>query len=228
MAGSGTSAAWNGWPQGWAENKPIFRVAGSNRGQERSVQALSSADIFLFEGFRLDRRGLFWGDKDAAAAPVEIGSRALDVLRALVERPGDLLSRHEIVAAAWPGMMVDDNNLTIQIATLRRLLDPDGARGSRIQTVPGRGYRFIAPVTRVESWRRLLHPAQRLSIAVLPFSNLSDDREQQYFSDGITEDLTTDLSRLPHMSVISRNTAFTYRNKRIDTRQTDRYQTDRR
>jgi TolB-like protein/Flp pilus assembly protein TadD len=61
--------------------------------------------------------------------------------------------------------------------------------------------------------------APRLSIVVLPFANLSDDREQQYFADGITEDLTTDLSRLVGMLVISRNTAFTYRDKRVDTKQ---------
>src|SRR5271169_5127659 len=64
--------------------------------------------------------------------------------------------------------------------------------------------------------------APRLSIVVLPFTNLSDDREQQYFADGITDDLTTDLSRLANMFVISRNTAFTYRNKPIDTRQIGR------
>jgi len=64
--------------------------------------------------------------------------------------------------------------------------------------------------------------APRLSIVVLPFANLSDDREQQYFADGITEDLTTDLSRIPHMFVISCNTAFTYRNKRADTKQIGR------
>jgi TolB-like protein/class 3 adenylate cyclase/tetratricopeptide (TPR) repeat protein len=62
----------------------------------------------------------------------------------------------------------------------------------------------------------------RLSIVVLPFANLSDDPEQQYFADGMTEDLTTDLSRIPHMLVISRNTAFTYRNKPIDTKQIGR------
>ena len=69
--------------------------------------------------------------------------------------------------------------------------------------------------------RPILHPpvAPRLSIVVLPFANLSDDREQQYFADGITEDLTTDLSRIPHMFVISRNTAFTYRDKAVDTKQ---------
>jgi adenylate cyclase len=65
-------------------------------------------------------------------------------------------------------------------------------------------------------------PPPRLSIVVLPFTNLSDDREQQYFADGITEDLTTDLSRLENMVVISRNTAFTYRNKPIDTKQIGR------
>jgi TolB-like protein len=64
--------------------------------------------------------------------------------------------------------------------------------------------------------------APRLSIVVLPFTNLSDDREQQYFADGITEDLTTDLSRLENMFVISRNTAFTYRNKAVDTKQIGR------
>jgi TolB-like protein/thioredoxin-like negative regulator of GroEL len=64
--------------------------------------------------------------------------------------------------------------------------------------------------------------APRLSIVVLPFTNLSDDREQQYFADGITEDLTTDLSRLENVFVISRNTAFTYRKKRVDTKQIGR------
>jgi adenylate cyclase len=64
--------------------------------------------------------------------------------------------------------------------------------------------------------------APRLSIVVLPFANLSDDREQQYFADGITEDLTTDLSRLANMFVISRNTAFTYKDKRVDTKQIGR------
>jgi hypothetical protein len=64
--------------------------------------------------------------------------------------------------------------------------------------------------------------APRLSIVVLPFTNLSNDPEQQYFADGITEDLTTDLSRLPDMFVISRNTAFTYQDKRVDTKQIGR------
>jgi TolB-like protein len=63
-----------------------------------------------------------------------------------------------------------------------------------------------------------MRPVPRLSIVVLPFANLSDDREQQYFADGITDDLTTDLSRVANMFVISRNTAFTYRNKPVDAK----------
>ena len=80
------------------------------------------------------------------------------------------------------------------------------------------------PAASVLSTASTLPPlaAPRLSIVVLPFTNLSDDREQQYFADGITEDLTTDLSRLANMFVISRNTAFTYRNKPIDTKQIGR------
>jgi TolB-like protein len=183
------------------------------------MEALSSHKVFLFEGFRLDWRGLFRRDKDAVQASVEIGSRALDVLSVLLQRPGDLVSRDEIMATAWAGTAVEDNNLTIQIASLRRVLDRDDAQSSCIQTIPGRGYRFVAPVTRAELSDRPLRSPPGLSIVVLPFTNLSDDPGQQYFADGITEDLTTDLSRLPHMSVISRNTAFTYRYRQIDTRQ---------
>jgi adenylate cyclase len=80
------------------------------------------------------------------------------------------------------------------------------------------------PAARVPHIASISQPAvaQRLSIVVLPFMNLSDNREQQYFADGITEDLTTDLSRIENMFVISRNTAFTYRNKPIDTKQIGR------
>jgi class 3 adenylate cyclase len=81
-----------------------------------------------------------------------------------------------------------------------------------------------APMTKVSSTTTASPPvvAPRLSIVVLPFANLSNDPEQQYLADGVTEDLTTDLSRLENMFVISRNTAFTYRNKPVDTKQIGR------
>ena len=90
------------------------------------MQALSADDILLFERFRLERRGLFREENDAVLAPVEIGSRALDVLRVLLERPGDLVTRNEIIAAAGRGTVVEDNNLNVQISTLRRVLDQIG------------------------------------------------------------------------------------------------------
>ena len=193
----------------------------------------SSTDIFLFEGFRFHRgdRELFRLDAAGNAAAVSIGSRALDLLGLLVERPGKLVSKNEIIDAVWGGSAVEEANLTVQISALRRMLDQGHEQNSCIQTVPGRGYRFVAPVTWVDTdahsaiQRTSLSDERsrpRLSIVVLPFTNLSDDQEQQYFADGITEDLTTDLSRIAHSFVISRNTAFTYRNKPIDTKQVGR------
>ena len=106
-------------------------------------------DRFVFEGFCLDRRrgGLFRLDATGGATPVAIGSRALDVLDLLLSRPGELLSKQAIMQAVWPGMVVEEN-LSVQIAALRRVLDDGRTDHSCIQTAAGRGYRFVAPVTR--------------------------------------------------------------------------------
>jgi DNA-binding winged helix-turn-helix (wHTH) protein len=183
------------------------------------MDALTKGGVFQFEGFRLDRqaRVLFRRDKDGAFVPIAIGGRALEVLDVLVERAGDLVLRDELMAAIWPATAVEDTNLNMQIAALRRVLDEGRANGSCIQTIPGRGYRFVSRVKPEDGGAR-----RRLSIVVLPFANLSDDREQQYWADGITDDVTTDLSRLADMFVISRNTAFAYRNKPVDTKQIGR------
>src|ERR1700730_11190457 len=113
-----------------------------------AMEARAGGDIFLFEGFRLDRRGLSRRDERGVFVPVVIGSRALDVLGVLVEGHGDLVSKDEIMAAVWPETVVEDNNLTVQISALRRILDCERAKGSCIQTAAGRGYRFVAPVMR--------------------------------------------------------------------------------
>jgi len=189
------------------------------------MQGLAPSTIFQFEGFRLDRRGgLFRRDNTGAFVPIAIGSRALDILGVLIERAGEVVSKDEIVAAVWPETVVEDSNLTVQISKLRRVLDKGRSNGSCIQTVAGRGYRFVAPISLPASGAAAgtTHPAPRLSIVVLPFANLGNNPEQQYFADGIAEDLTTDLSRIPHSFVISCNTAFTYRNKPVDTKQIGR------
>jgi TolB-like protein/DNA-binding winged helix-turn-helix (wHTH) protein len=116
------------------------------------VDAPVAHDLFEFEGFCLDRRsgGLFRKDAANGARPVAIGSRALDVLAVLVAHQGELLSKQAIMQTVWPGMVVDEKNLTVQIATLRRVLDDGRTDRSCIQTEAGRGYRFVAPVTRKE------------------------------------------------------------------------------
>src|SRR5467141_1993464 len=113
---------------------------------------LATADIFLFEDFRLDRRGerLSRRDERSVFVPIAIGLRALDVLSVLVERPGDLVSKEEIMAAVWGRTVIENANLTVQISALRRVLDERRSEGSCIQTVAARGYRFVATVTRVE------------------------------------------------------------------------------
>jgi class 3 adenylate cyclase/DNA-binding winged helix-turn-helix (wHTH) protein len=113
------------------------------------MQGLVPSELFLFEGLRLDRRGcLFRHDDNGAFVPVAIGSRALDILGVLIERTGEIVSKDDLLTAVWPETVVDDSNLTVQIAALRRVLDQGRLNGSCIQTVSGRGYRFIAPVTR--------------------------------------------------------------------------------
>jgi len=177
------------------------------------------ADVFRFEAFSFDRRAgaLFRRDEGGALVPVTIGPRALAVLDTLVARQGDLVSKEEIMHAVWPETVVEDNNLTVQISALRRVLDQGRAGSSCIQTIAGRGYRFLGRLARDGG-----DPRPRLSIVVLPFANLSGALEQQYFADGVTDDLTTDLSRIPHMFVIARNTAFTYREKPVSARQIGR------
>ncbi len=283
----------------------------------------ADGEIVTFSGFRLDRPGrcLFRQNRDGSFTQATIGSRALEVLTALIDRRGGVISQDEIMKAVWPGTVVEAANVTVQISTLRRILDDGRTEGSTIQTVPGRGYRFAAPlnwdlgallpvatstqpdavsgndaadptapagqgedtvlepvrgqtksdrneqsataatepvpsaylsheashrrrvllgamftalvlVIGVTGWwlwmakgaapratvsdtasisRPLVAP--RLSIVVLPFTDLSEDRGQQYFADGITDDLTTDLSRLRNVLVISRGTAFTYNSR---------------
>src|SRR5438477_12538624 len=103
-----------------------------------------------FGPFRLlpARRLLVEGD-----TPVRLGSRAFDILAALVERSGEAVSKQELIARAWPQTFVEEANLKMQVSALRRALG-DGQGGHRyVATVPGRGYNFVAPVSREEPAR---------------------------------------------------------------------------
>jgi len=146
--------------------------------ENQRMHQFGPGEVFLCEGFRLDRLGLFRQDSAGVASPVALGSRALDLARLLVERHGELVSKDEIMETVWPGTVVEDNNLTVQISTLRRVFDQARAEGSCIQTVAGRGYRFVAAVTRIAAegtaTRRL---AAILAADVVGYSRLMEADE---------------------------------------------------
>jgi TolB-like protein/tetratricopeptide (TPR) repeat protein len=164
--------------------------------------------------FRLDTemKLLLRGD-----APVALGPRAIAVLQALVARAGSAVSKEELFRAAWPGLAVEDSNLTVQVAALRRALagGDDGARW--IETLPRRGYRYVGPVgaAPVSAPTAPALP-DRPSVAVLPFRNLSGDPTQDYFCDGMAEDITGGLSRINWLFVTARSSGAAYRSPETD------------
>ena len=152
--------------------------------------------------------------------PVAAGHRGLQLLAALVARPGEILAKAELMDAAWPGTAVEEGNLTVQIAQLRKLLGPAANGGEWISTVPRVGYRFTGAIEQLgDAKRQALALPAKPSIAVLPFANFSNDPEQEAFADGLTEDLITDLSRIGGLFVIARNSTFAYKGKAVDVRE---------
>src|SRR5229473_1031434 len=122
----------------------------SKRGKSGSGICIMDGRAISFGPFRLlaARRLLLEGDN-----PVRLGSRAFDILAALVERPGEVVGKKELIARAWPKTFVEDANLKFQVSALRRALG-DGQGGHRyVVTVPGRGYNFVAPISLEESSR---------------------------------------------------------------------------
>src|SRR5215831_16046781 len=165
------------------------------------------------------------------AEPIALEPQVFDLLVYLVRNRDRVVSKDDLIDNVWGGRIVSDSALTSRINAARRAVNDSGAEQRIIRTVQRRGIRFIGEVSEdTEPASGILAApaatealtAPRLSIVVLPFANLSDDPEQQYFADGVTGDLMTDLSRIPDMLVISRNTAFTYRAKPIDTKQIGR------
>lgn len=153
-------------------------------------------------------------------APVAVGGRAFDLLVCLVNQRGRVVTKAELMAAAWPDTVVVENNLSTQIAALRRLLGADAIVG-----IIGRGYRFALEVTEVQEARDVSKAdgaidatLARSTIAVLPFQNLSDDPQQEYFADGMAEDITTALSHFRQLVVIARSSSFTFKNRAVDVR----------
>ena len=173
---------------------------------------MESQDILAFGPFQLlvGRRQLL-----RAGQPVPLGARAFDLLLALVQREGALVSKKELMAEIWPRLVVDESNLHVQISAVRKALD-GGAE--YLVTVPRRGYRFVAHINRTRSNAS----ADKPSIAVLPFTVMSAEPDQDYFADGVVEEVTAALSRFTSLFVVARNSSFTYKGRQIGIREIGR------
>jgi TolB-like protein len=148
----------------------------------------------------------------------------------LVEHPRRVVTKEEVISAVWSNRLIGDEALTKCISEVRRAFGDEGK--GIIKTVPRRGYLIDVPVVTTadasdgvqlsESAEPALVLADRASIAVLAFNNLSGDPLQEYFSDGITEDIIIELSRFADLMVIARNSTFQYKNRPVDVRRVGR------
>jgi TolB-like protein/Flp pilus assembly protein TadD len=176
-----------------------------------------SVEPHTFGPFRLNpENGTLFRD----GVLVPIGQKGALILAALSTSVGEVLTKTQLIDAAWPGMAVEESNLSVQIAALRKALGMAPGGGEWIVTVSRVGYRLFAEARASAHAIRTAPP--RLSIVVLPFANIGGDPEQDYFVDGVTESLTTDLSRISGAFVIGRSTAFTYKGKAVDLKQIGR------
>lgn len=144
--------------------------------------------------------------------PATLGGRAFDLLLTLIAHRERVVGKDELMALVWPGIAVEENNLTVQISALRKVLG-----NQAIATVAGRGYRFTLPLQdRPAAGAPVMAPAksQRPVIAVLAFDNLSNDAEMQFFSDGVSEEIIQRLSRGTNLKVIARTSSFQFRGDR--------------
>jgi adenylate cyclase len=205
------------------------------------MDASVAKEFLSFECWRFDRRmgELFREDLNGAWLPVAIGSRAISVLSVLLDRPGTLVVKDVIMGAVWP-RYVEPNNLTVQIAALRRVLDAERVGASCIQTIPGRGYRFVIGVTKLNEDVSILQArlndegpvsnlsaqaakvggqARRLSMVVLPFVTSGGNRKEECLAAAVTEGLTTELCRIEGAFVSAGHAATTmFRDQPIDVR----------
>jgi adenylate cyclase len=150
----------------------------------------------------------------AASQTIRLQPRVMQVLVALARADGEVVSRDELLASCWGGLAIGDDAINRCIGRLRRLSEEEAPGAFTIGTLPRIGYRLSQVADRASP-----PPAQgavrKLSICVLPFANVSDDPQQEYFSDGISEDIITDLSMVSALSVVARNTAFTFKGKSV-------------
>src|SRR3954462_9975336 len=167
-----------------------------------------STRLYEFGDFRLDRGKRLLLRHDGAIVP--LAAKAYETLSYLVEHAGTVVDKDELIRAVWPDTAVEENNLTQNISLLRRLFGEGRSEHRYIATVPGRGYQLVATV-RVSTSPVPHEPPAAVSIAVLPFVNVSADPEYDYFADGLADELIVALSKIERVRVVARTSAFSFK-----------------
>lgn len=183
--------------------------------------------LFLFENFVLDtdQREL---RRDGAVVPLQ--PQAFDLLEYVIRHRDRVVSKDDMIEAVWSGRIVSESTLATRINAVRAAIGDSGEAQRLLRTLPRRGVRFIGSVRQETlpdaSQAPIVMPSpgfqDRPSIAVLPFANMSGEAGQEYFADGITEDIITALSKWRWFNVIARNSSFTYKGRNVDAREIGR------
>lgn len=213
--------------------------AGSPLGYEFARHAELWAKVrFRFEDCELDTD---LRELPRGAEPISISPQVFDLLVYLVRNRERVVSKDDLFETVWSGRIVSESTLTSHINAVRKAVGDSGEEQRLIRTIARKGFRFVGSVTdvcasgatagavrAVESPKAGVPPGSatepalalpgKPSIAVLPFQNLSGDPAQDYFADGIVEDIITALSRMRWLFVIARNSTFTYKGRSIDAR----------
>ena len=183
----------------------------------------NGSQIYEFADFRLDvseRRLLRSG------TTLPLTEKVFETLCVLVRRGGNLVTKDELIEQVWPNAIVEENNLDKSISRLRKLLGEEKGTREFIETVRGHGYRFVAPVNRLGAGSAEVKAGGdsevsrpngiQASIAVLPFANMSADPENEYFGDGLAEELLNALAKIKDLKVAARTSSFSFKNKNIE------------
>src|SRR5580704_16079244 len=172
---------------------------------------------FRFADHVLDvaRRELWRSGESIALEP-----QVFDLLVHLIHNRDRVVTKDDLLDSVWGGRIVSESTLSSRINAARKAVGDSGEVQRIIRTLPRKGIRFVGDVTEAQSAEppSANVAPNRPSIAVLPFDNLSGDREQDYFADGIVEEIITGLSRIKWLFVISRNSTFIYKGKPIDVK----------
>jgi TolB-like protein/tetratricopeptide (TPR) repeat protein len=154
--------------------------------------------------------------------PIALQPQVFDLLVLLIRNRDRVIAKDELIESVWGGRIISESTLTSRISAARKAIGDSGEAQQLIRTFPRKGIRFVGdvvePVREPPPGLPLPHELHRPSIAVLPFENLSDDREQEYFADGIVAEIITGLARIKWLLVISRNSTFIYKGKPVDVK----------